>query len=117
MPRLASISLGIVALSVALAPAIAFGQDKAAIELGQKVYAKTKCSVCHSIEGKGAKKGPLDGVGSKLSADEIRQWIVNAPEMTKKTKATRKPPMKNYAHLPKEEVDGLVAYMLSLTKS
>ena len=31
-----------------------------------KVYEQQKCSVCHSIEGKGNKKGPLDGVGSKL---------------------------------------------------
>lgn len=92
-------------------------QDKAAIERGQKVYAANKCHTCHSIAGKGAKKGPLDEVGSKLSEDEIRQWIVNAPEMTKKTKATRKPLMKNYAHLPKEDVDGLVAYMLTLKKS
>jgi hypothetical protein len=29
-------------------------------------------------------KGPLDGVGSKLSADEIRAWIVTPAEMTKK---------------------------------
>ena len=57
-------------------------QDKPKIEHGMKVYAAQKCGVCHSIEGKGAKKGPLDGVGSKLTEDEIRQWIVNAPEMT-----------------------------------
>jgi hypothetical protein len=37
--------------------------------------------------------------------------------MTKKTKATRKPPMKNYAHLPKEDVEAMVAYMVSLKKS
>ena len=61
-------------------------QDKPVIEHGMKVYAAQKCGVCHSIEGKGAKKGPLDGVGTKLSAEEIRQWIVNAPEMTTKAK-------------------------------
>jgi mono/diheme cytochrome c family protein len=100
-----------------LTVATAQAQDKAQVERGVKVYAANKCSVCHSIEGKGAKKGPLDGVGSKLSADEIREWLVDAPAMTKKTKATRKPVMKNYAHLPKEDVDGLVAYMSSLKKS
>ena len=52
----------------------------------------------------------------RLSADEIRQWIVDAPAMTDKTKAERKPPMKSYATLPKEELDGLVAYMQSLKK-
>lgn len=97
--------------------ATAQAQDQAQIERGVKAYAANKCNVCHSIAGKGAKKGPLDEVGTKLSADEIREWIVNAPAMTKKTKATRKPVMKNYAHLPKDDVDGLVAYMSSLKKS
>ena len=96
---------------------VASGQDKAQVEQGIKVYAAQKCNVCHSIEGKGKKTGPLDGVGTKLSEDEIRQWLVNAPEMTKKTKSTRKPVMKNYAKLPKEEIDALVAYMQSLKKS
>jgi mono/diheme cytochrome c family protein len=87
-----------------------------AAERGQKVYAAQKCGICHSIAGQGNKNGSLDGVGSKLSADELREWIVNATEMTAKTKATRKPLMKAYTALPKEEVDALVAYMQSLKK-
>lgn len=91
-------------------------QDAARIEHGQKVYAAQKCRVCHSVAGQGQKKGPLDGVGSKHTEDEMRAWIVNATEMQKKTKATRKPLMKNYDKLPKEDVDALVAYMMSLKK-
>ncbi len=82
---------------------------------GEQVYTAQKCSLCHSIAGKGNAKGPLDGVGSKLSADEIRSWIVDAKGMTEKTKATRKPVMKAYS-LPKEDVDALVAYLSSLKK-
>jgi mono/diheme cytochrome c family protein len=104
-------------LGFALSARAAGAQDTAKIDHGIKVYAKQKCNVCHSIEGKGAKKGPLDGVGSKLTEEEVREWLVNAPEMTKKTKSTRKPVMKNYKHLPKEDVDALVAYMMSLKKS
>jgi len=88
-------------------------QDK--IAKGKEVYAANKCKTCHSIEGVGAKKGALDGVGSKLSADEIRQWIVDAPGMAKKTNATRKPVMKAYK-LSKDDLDALVAYMASLRK-
>ena len=88
-------------------------QDK--IEKGKEVYATNKCKTCHSIEGVGAKKGALDGVGSKLSADEIRQWIVDAPGMATKAKATRKPAMKSYK-LSKDDLDALVAYMASLKK-
>jgi mono/diheme cytochrome c family protein len=92
-------------------------QDAALIAKGEKVYDANKCATCHFIEakGKGNKKGPLDGVGTKLTADEIREWLVNAPEMTKKTKSTRKPFMKSYK-LPKEDIDALVAYMQSLKK-
>ena len=95
---------------------VASAQDKAQIERGMKVYAEQKCMVCHAIAGKGNAKGALDNVGAKLKADEIREWIVNAAEMTKKTKAERKPPMKAYASLPKEDVDALVAYLQSLKK-
>jgi mono/diheme cytochrome c family protein len=94
----------------------ASAQDAAQIERGQKVYVAQKCGNCHSVEGKGNKKGPLDNVGSKLTEEEIRAWIVDAPAMTAKTKATRKPLMKAYKDLPKEDLDALVAYMKSLKK-
>ena len=80
---------------------------------GEKVYADQKCSLCHSIAGKGNAKGSLDGVGGKLKPEEIRQWITDAKGMTAKAKATRKPEMKQYT-LPKDDVDALVAYLSSL---
>jgi len=82
---------------------------------GMKVFADQKCSLCHSIAGKGNAKGSLDGVGGKLSADDIRSWLTDAKGMTAKTKATRKPEMKQYT-LPKDDVDALVAYLSSLKK-
>ena len=82
---------------------------------GEAVFAAQKCSLCHSVAGKGNAKGSLDGVGTKLSADDIRAWIVDAKAMTAKTKATRKPEMKQYT-LPKDDVDALVAYLSSLKK-
>lgn len=100
-----------VALVVGLAT-VASAQDKAK---GEKVFTDQKCTLCHSIGGHGNAKGPLDDVGSKLSADEIRQWITDAKTMTAKSKATRKPEMKQYT-LPKGDVDALVAYLSSLKK-
>ena len=94
----------------------AAAQDKAQIEKGVKVYADTKCAMCHSIDGKGNAKGPLDGVGSKLTADEVRQWMINPAEMTKKTNALRKPAMPAYPKLSKDDLDAVVAYMMSLKK-
>jgi mono/diheme cytochrome c family protein len=94
------------------AASVARAQDSAA---GAKIFADQKCSLCHSIAGKGNAKGSLDGVGTKLSAADIRSWIDDAPGMTAKTKAARKPAMKAYT-LPKGDVDALVAYMVSLKK-
>ena len=95
------------------APAFAQG---AGIEKGKQIYAAQKCQACHSVAGVGNKKGELDDVGARLKEDEIRQWIVAAPDMAAKAKSARKPPMKAYATLPKEDVDALVAYLASLKK-
>ena len=95
-------------------PAAAAAQD-AKVTKGAEVYAAQKCSLCHSIGDKGNKKGPLDGVGSKLKDAELREWMTDAKGMTAKTSATRKPEMKSYA-LPKDDLDAIVAYMASLKK-
>jgi mono/diheme cytochrome c family protein len=97
---------------MATAPA-AEAQD--AVKKGQEVYAAQKCSICHAIAGKGSKANPLDGVGAKLSAADIREWIIHPTEMTAKVKSTKKPPMPNkYGSLPAADLDALVAYMQSL---
>ena len=105
---------GIIAVLVGVAcvAANASAQDLAR---GEKVFADQKCGVCHSIGAKGNTKGPLDAVGAKLTAEEIRQWLVDAPGMTEKTKSARKPFMKAYS-LPKDDLDALVAYLGTLKK-
>src|SRR5262245_47253207 len=85
------------------------------VKRGQEVYTAQKCSLCHQIAGKGNKTSPLDGVGKRLSADEIRAWIVTPKEMAAKTKSTKKPPMQDkYSKLPAGDIDALVAFMQSL---
>lgn len=88
--------------------------DPEAVNRGVKVYAAQKCALCHSIDGKGNPKGPLDDVGARLTAEEIRQWLIAPRAMSQKMKATRKPPMPEYTKLSKEDLEGLVAYMASL---
>ena len=102
-----------VTLCVGLAATVA-AQD-AKVAKGEKLFVDQKCTLCHSVGDKGNKKGPLDGVATKLKTDEIREWITDAKGMTAKTKATRKPEMKAYT-LPKDDVDALVAYLATLKK-
>jgi mono/diheme cytochrome c family protein len=105
----------IAGLTLCLGMAATAAAQDAKVAHGQKVYAAQKCSICHSIGGTGNKKGPLDGVGTKLKAEEVREWMVDAKGMTEKTKSARKPLMKSYM-LPKEDLDALVAYMMTLKK-
>lgn len=99
--------------ALVLAANVAHAQDKVA--RGAQVYTEQKCSLCHSVAGKGNAKGVLDEVGSKLSAADLKAWVVDAKGMTAKSGSTRKPDMKNYT-LPASDLDALVAYMGSLKK-
>lgn len=103
------VCLGILILA---APLTARAQD--GVAAGQKVFETQKCSLCHSVAGKGSAKGPLDGVGKKHTAADLKLWITQPAEMAKKHNATRKPPMKSFASLPLADVDALVAYLQSL---
>jgi mono/diheme cytochrome c family protein len=78
------------------------------IAMGKAVYDELGCAACHSIAGEGSPRYPLDGVGSKLTRDEIRLWIVNPQEIQP---GVRKPA---YDDLEDEELRGLIAYMESL---
>ncbi len=103
-----------IVLMLGIATAAA-AQDAALVKKGQEVYAAQKCQVCHAIAGKGSKANPLDGVGTKLSADDIKQWITHPTEAAAKAKSTKKPPMPaKYGSLPAADLDALVAYMQSL---
>jgi mono/diheme cytochrome c family protein len=104
-------------LGVLLLAAPVFAQDAAK---GKQVYdaATPKCKMCHAIAGEGNAKGSLDGVGSKLKAEEIKAWMRTPKEMTAKTKSERKPPMTAYPaeKLTDADLDALTAYLLSLKK-
>lgn len=110
---LRTLQLTVFTAGVLLAGALsASAQD---VKKGEQVYAAQKCATCHSIAGKGKKTNPLDGVGGKLSADDIKQWILDPKGMAAKAKSTKKPPMAaKYGSLPAADLDALVAYMASL---
>jgi len=105
--------------SIGLALAICAGISSAVLaqdaKKGQELFVDQKCTLCHSVAGKGNTKGPLDAVGSKLKPEEIRQWIMDPKTMAAKTKAERTPAMP-VKTIEKEEDDALVAYLSTLKK-
>ena len=100
----------IVGFGVVLAATLATAQDK--VQQGGALFASQKCVLCHSVATKGNKKGPLDDIGSKLKAEELRAWLTTPEAMREKTKATRTPAMKD-PKLAKDQVDALVAFLLA----
>lgn len=84
--------------------------DPARVARGAGVYREQKCQACHSIAGAGSRRYPLDGVGSRLTEDDIRKWIV-APREMKPTVSKRA-----YDKLPKADLEALVAYLKGLRK-
>ena len=108
--------------TVVMTAALVFGcavgiaaQDAKKIAVGKTAYEKHGCVKCHQIDGKGSKISPLDGVGSRLTEAEIRQWLVDPDTMT--AKLPKKPTVRMKKQtLTDAEVDGLVAYMASLKK-
>jgi cytochrome c2 len=102
--------------SLAIAVALSVGLGITALRAeeagskGQQVFAAQHCSMCHSIAGKGNTKNPLDDVGSKMSADDMKKYIANP----KSVKADSK--MKAYSSLSAEDMEALVAYLQTLTK-
>ena len=111
----------VMAISLAGTVVAAQAPDPKLANEGKKLYATYKCEKCHLIGGRGSKKGPLDGVGAKLSAADIKKWLTNPLDM--EAKLEKKPKgtdAMSYALKTKgiepAEVDALVAYIQTLTK-
>ena len=104
------LAFGTVLLLLVLSVVFAARADDtaAAIERGKEVYRAAKCHACHSIAGEGGKRSALDGVGSKLTPDDIRKWIVAPREMDPKVV---KP---SFDRLSSDDLAALVAYLVTL---
>lgn len=107
LTQLAAFACAAVVLAGPAGTAAGSETSAATLELGRKVYRQQRCQTCHSIEGVGNRRSPLDGVGSRLGREAIRKWIVAPKEMDPKVR-------KRAYDLPAEELDALVDYMMSL---
>jgi mono/diheme cytochrome c family protein len=79
---------------------------------GREVYEAQQCSRCHAIAGEGNPRSPLDGVGARHDAAEMRDWIVGAD--TVDLSARVRGAKADYLELSDAELEALVAYMLTL---
>lgn len=104
----AAIVMAVLAMVLAIG-IIAYSASTSA-QHGKEVYTAQKCQMCHSIAGVGNKKYPLDDVATKMKADDIKKFLKD-PKAIKPDVM-----MKSYANLPAQDLDDMVAYLLSLKK-
>ena len=109
---------GVLAATLLAAGVAAASEQDPRLARGEQLFGETnpRCSVCHSIEGRGNPKGPLDDVGSRWRAEEIEAWLRTPAEMAAKHGKVRKPAMVPYPELSDEELDDLAAYLASLKR-
>jgi cytochrome c553 len=80
------------------------------------VYEARDCGTCHSIQGVGNPRYPLDGVGSRLNRGELREAITGAgASSTNLSRAVRQRKAR-YAQIPEEEMTELVDFLSSLVE-
>jgi mono/diheme cytochrome c family protein len=105
----------VVWLALALAAGVRQAPDPEEVAAGRRLYVEEKCSVCHQVAGEGNKRFPLDGVGRRLTPQQIRRWFTHTAEMEArlaKLPAIRMSSRK-YSFSP-AELDALVAYLKTL---
>jgi cbb3-type cytochrome oxidase cytochrome c subunit len=87
--------------------------ETAAARDGEAIYRREGCNSCHRLFGNGATYGPaLDGVGSRRSADWLRDYLQNPkPGVSGRPYRVSMP---SYGRLQSGELSALVAYLQGL---
>lgn len=73
-------------------------------EPGKQLFAEHRCAVCHRPGGIGKS---LDGVGDRLTREELRTWIADPKKIKPKTLMPKFP-------LKPSELEDIVEYLLTL---
>ncbi|MDI6748229.1 MAG: c-type cytochrome [Rhodocyclaceae bacterium] len=84
---------------------------------GRKIYQAEGCPLCHAIAGEGNPRYPLDGVGDRLEALELRDWILATGAVATLLPRRAAIMKEDYRDLGADEIDALVAYLSGLRAS
>jgi mono/diheme cytochrome c family protein len=89
-------------------------QKQTVIAAGRAVFEAQGCMRCHAVADEGSQRNPLDGVGERRTAEEIRQWILAPAELQDQISDWAFQAKQAYRELPAEDIDALVIYLQSL---
>jgi len=88
--------------------------DPERIEAGRKVYEERGCAICHTIAGEGDNQYPLDGVGGRMNAAQLRDHIAPPDAMRPKFPEAVFEIKSDYRDMPDGEMNDLLEYLSSL---
>jgi mono/diheme cytochrome c family protein len=84
------------------------------IARGRMIFEEQNCGTCHSIEGAGNPRYPLDGVGSRLGKDELRMWITGTGEAADVLPGSIVKRKQRYREMPTADLNALLEFLLSV---
>jgi mono/diheme cytochrome c family protein len=88
--------------------------DMALIARGRAVFVSESCLRCHSLEGDGNPRLPLDGVGRRRSSIELRAWVTAAASVRTELSGSAIRAKEGFAELPEPDLEALLAFLSSL---
>lgn len=102
----------VVASAPPAAPAVAAPSRPApADEAGARVFREQGCASCHALGGAGNPRHALDGVGARLSREELRAWTTGTGVTAEKLSPMVLRRKQRYQELPDAELSALLDYL------
>jgi cytochrome c2 len=83
---------------------------------GHAVFRNWGCHRCHSVQGVGSRRFPLDGVGSRRTAGELRAWTVGSAALQDSISPSAFRAKRRYEEVPEEEMRLLLEWMGTLVQ-
>jgi len=81
---------------------------------GRAVYVANSCASCHAVAGDGNPRYPLDGVGARRTAAELRAWTVGAEVLADSLPPSAFRAKQGYQRIGAEDMAALVQYLSAL---
>lgn len=97
--------------SVGVPPLIEETAPPAKKSPGATVYHDQRCSACHALAGTGNPRYPLDGVGNRRDAGELRDWIVGTGTAAASLPGPVLRRKERYREMPPDEMAALIEFL------
>lgn len=95
-------------------PAPETAPDAAVVALGRDVLEEQGCLRCHRVAGEGSPRSALDGVGARLTPQELRAFIVADDDVRGSLSPSVARAKTEFADLPEGDLGALVTYLTTL---